>query len=95
MGGNDTTSAGASRAKSYFLVPSMVGNSSTFAIGPRLLDDEEAPDKCLEEQNKQEEDAHANERIEGDEEHAKPLTALTELLQSICVSMMWLRSRIF
>ena len=73
MGGNDTASAAASRAKSYFLVSAMVGNSLTFAIGPKLLDDEEAPDKHLEEQKKQEEIAHANGRIETDEEHAEPV----------------------
>jgi auxin efflux carrier family protein len=73
MGGNDTASAAASRAKSYFLVSAMVGNSLTFAIGPKLLDDEEAPDKNFEEQRKQEEIAHANGRIETDEEHAEPV----------------------
>lgn len=67
----DTTSAAVNRAKSYFLVSSMVGNSLTFAIGPNLLDDEETPDehrdrqklvevKCLE---------YSNERVESDEEH--------------------------
>jgi hypothetical protein len=44
MGGDDTTSAAVSRAKSYFLVSAMVGNSLTFAVGPKLLDDEETPD---------------------------------------------------
>jgi predicted permease len=32
------------RAKSYFLIASMVGNALTFAVGPKLLDDEESPD---------------------------------------------------
>jgi predicted permease len=45
MGESDTTSSAVRRAKSYFLVSSIVGNSLTFAIGPRLLDDEESPDK--------------------------------------------------
>jgi len=44
MNGHDTSSAIASRAKSYFLVSSMIGNSLAFALGPRLLDDEHAPD---------------------------------------------------
>lgn len=43
MNGHDANSAIASRAKSYFLVSSMIGNSLTFALGPRLLDDEHAP----------------------------------------------------
>ena len=41
----DTTSAALMRAKSYFLVNAMIGDSLTFAIGPKLLDGEEAPDK--------------------------------------------------
>lgn len=41
---NDSTSAAVRRAKSYFLVSAMVGNSLTFAMGPKLLDDEESPD---------------------------------------------------
>ncbi len=63
-----------SRAKSYFLVSSMVGNSLTFAIGPKLLDDEEAPDKDKgQKEQQQEEHEHANGRREGDEEHAHPV----------------------
>lgn len=43
--GNDTASAAIERAESYFLVNSMVSNSLTFAIGPRLLKphDEDEP----------------------------------------------------
>ncbi|KAF2401248.1 hypothetical protein EJ06DRAFT_529380 [Trichodelitschia bisporula] len=37
MSADDTTSAAVERAKSYFLVSSMVSNVLTFAIGPRLL----------------------------------------------------------
>lgn len=44
MGKGDSSSDAVNRAKSYFLVSSMVGNSLTFAIGPKLLDDEESPD---------------------------------------------------
>ena len=42
---SDTTSAAIARAKSYFLVCAIVGNSLTFALGPKLLDGEESPDK--------------------------------------------------
>lgn len=49
---DDSTSDAILRAKSYFLVCSMVGNSLTFALGPKLLDGEEAPDKEEEEQKK-------------------------------------------
>ncbi|KAK4550237.1 hypothetical protein LTR36_003204 [Oleoguttula mirabilis] len=43
--GNDTASAAIERAESFFLVNSMVSNSLTFALGPRLLKphDEDEP----------------------------------------------------
>lgn len=44
----DTTSAAVDRAKSYFLVCAIVGNCLTFALGPKLLDGEEAPTKSAE-----------------------------------------------
>lgn len=45
MGGDDTEPAALARAKSYFLVCAMVGNSLTFAVGPKLLDDEETTEE--------------------------------------------------
>lgn len=70
MGDHDTTSAAVRRAKSYFLVSSMVGNSLTFAVGPKLLDDEEAPDDNDQRDRKRNhtEDEHS----ERDEEYAQP-----------------------
>lgn len=60
----DSTPAAVRRAKSYFLVSAMVGNSLTFAMGPKLLDDEETPDL-------KDEDAHVgteqNENINDEE----------------------------
>jgi len=44
LDGDDVSSA-ISRAQSYFLVNAVIGNCLTFAIGPRLLDAENAPDK--------------------------------------------------
>ncbi|MCJ1485111.1 hypothetical protein MMC06_005284 [Schaereria dolodes] len=44
MSESDTSSAAVARAESYFLVNSIVSNSLTFALGPRLLDAEESPD---------------------------------------------------
>jgi hypothetical protein len=41
----ETASEAIERAKSYFLVCAIVGNCLTFAVGPRLLDAEHAPDK--------------------------------------------------
>ncbi len=52
MGEDDSTSAAVSRARSYFLVSAMVGNSLTFAIGPKLLDDEETSDSHYDKANK-------------------------------------------
>jgi predicted permease len=69
MGAGDTTTAAVRRAKSYFLVSSIVGNSLTFAIGPRLLDDEESPDN--DSQKKKDQDRNQAER-QNDEEHADP-----------------------
>jgi auxin efflux carrier family protein len=42
--GDEKASDAIERAKSYFLVCAIVGNCLTFAIGPRLLDAEDAPD---------------------------------------------------
>ncbi len=69
MGSDDTSSAALSGAKSYFLVSSMVGNSLTFAVGPKLLDDEESPDEHQDQKKK--ESLHG--RAEGGEEHAHPV----------------------
>ncbi|KAI9696554.1 MAG: hypothetical protein M1836_005573 [Candelina mexicana] len=45
MSESDSSSDAVMRAKSYFLVNAMIGNSLTFAFGPKLLDGEEVPDK--------------------------------------------------
>ena len=45
MSETDTSAAALLRAKSYILVNAMIGDSLTFALGPKLLDGEEAPDK--------------------------------------------------
>lgn len=50
MSDRDSSSAALLRAKSYFLVNSIVGNSLTFALGPRLLDGEESPEEVEEDQ---------------------------------------------
>ncbi|CAD6446571.1 85924cf5-6cb7-48cf-93ff-e709b0871438 [Sclerotinia trifoliorum] len=71
MSDTDTASAALSRAKSYFLISSMVGNSLTFALGPKLLDDEEAPDE-LDEDSKADHNHSSNGQSESDEEYANP-----------------------
>ena len=80
MGEGDSTSAAVSRARSYFLVSAMVGNSLTFAIGPKLLDDEETPDSHHNKANKDQQapnDINGNrqndeERAAEEEEHNNP-----------------------
>ena len=41
----DTVDAALMRAQSYFLVNAMIGDTLTFAMGPKLLDGEHAPEK--------------------------------------------------
>ena len=41
----DTVSSALVRAKSYFLVNAMIGDTLTFALGPKLLDGEEVPER--------------------------------------------------
>ncbi|KAL9107996.1 MAG: hypothetical protein Q9227_007211 [Pyrenula ochraceoflavens] len=69
LGPSDTSSEALARAKSYLLVNAIVGNSLTFALGPRLLDSEHAPD------NKEEPDkpngGHENDYQNGDVEHGQ------------------------
>jgi auxin efflux carrier family protein len=43
VAGDESTSDAIQRAKSYFLVCAIVGNSMTFALGPRLMDAENTP----------------------------------------------------
>ncbi|KAK6595179.1 auxin efflux carrier superfamily protein (membrane transporter) [Botrytis cinerea] len=68
MSDSDTSSAALSRAKSYFLVSSMVGNSLTFTLGPRILDDEEVPDEPDEDSKPR----YTHSPTESDEEYAHP-----------------------
>ncbi len=42
--GGESTAEAIKRATSYFLVCAIVGNSMTFALGPRLMDTENVPD---------------------------------------------------
>ncbi|RDW88895.1 hypothetical protein BP6252_00927 [Coleophoma cylindrospora] len=70
--GSDSSSSAVSRAKSYFLVASTVGNCLTFAVGPKLLDDEDSPAEGEHEDNKQNEDGGSNIQAARDEEEATP-----------------------
>lgn len=70
MGDDDTTSAALRRARSYFLVNAMVGNTLTFALGPKLLDDEETPESTG--QNSKNTQRNGESRCATDEEHGNP-----------------------
>ncbi|KAL5313950.1 hypothetical protein ACEPPN_018374 [Leptodophora sp. 'Broadleaf-Isolate-01'] len=74
MGKGDSSSEGMKRAKSYFLVAAVVGNSLTFAVGPRLLDDEETPDS-YEDQESQKRQKDGNATNENEDEHENPTNA--------------------
>ena len=52
MSDSDTTRQAITRANSYFLVCSIVSNSLTFALGPKLLGGEDPPDEEEEEEDK-------------------------------------------
>ncbi len=75
MSDADSVSDAVLRAKSYFLVNAMINDSLTFAIGPRLLDGEEAPPKN---------DANGGQdEADGPSQHAhEPENGLTEQTQS-------------
>lgn len=57
MSDTDTSFAALARANSYFLVNAIVGNSLTFALGPKLLDGEEAPEAEEEDDKKTADDS--------------------------------------
>ena len=57
MSDTDTSFAALARANSYFLVNAIVGNSLTFALGPKLLDGEEAPEAEEEDDRKTADDS--------------------------------------
>lgn len=78
MGENDSDSDAIGRAKSYFLVCSTVGNCLTFAAGPKLLDDEESPDKNEDEHKRSTETTGSNglqNHTQYNEEQANPRNA--------------------
>lgn len=67
---DETTRQAIERAKSYFLVFATVSSCLTFAIGPRLIDSEHAPDlpSDKEEIEEDEEDDEENGRNDADDE---------------------------
>lgn len=76
------------RANSYFLVNAMIGNSLTFAMGPKLLNgqEEDAPDeKDDEEDDDEEADEDRNGHVEAQEDGAVEENEQTSLLPNSLV----------
>ena len=69
---DETTREAIERAKSYFLVFSTVSSCLTFAVGPRLLDSEHAPESDDDKEESEEDDEEAN----GDNAEASEQTPL-------------------
>nr|KAK5438417.1 hypothetical protein LTR18_008939 [Exophiala xenobiotica] len=65
---DDDASSAVSRAQSYFLVCAIVSNCLTFAVGPRLVDAENAPDK--EEDDKQEDGGEQQDQDQDQDSHS-------------------------
>lgn len=63
----DSSSDAVARAQSYFLINSLVNNSLTFALGPRLLKpgDEDAPDKDDESNDGSEDEEDEQDQADG------------------------------
>lgn len=70
MSGSDSQSEAVERAKSYFLVNAMVGNSLTFALGPKLLNgqEEDAPGQPEEKTDGERRGQNGVPSIEGNED---------------------------
>ncbi|TEA18383.1 putative transporter [Colletotrichum sidae] len=76
----DDSSGVVAKAKSYFLVNAMIGNSLTFALGPKLLNgqEEEAPNK--DEHDQEDAEQQGQEDLESQEEQAVEHNERTTLL---------------
>ncbi|OLN96137.1 putative transporter C5D6.04 [Colletotrichum chlorophyti] len=82
----DDSSDVVAKAKSYFLVNAMIGNSLTFALGPRLLNgqEEEAPDKS--EDDQEEGQNESEDDLESQEQEALERNERTSLLPGRAVA---------
>ncbi|KAK5120999.1 hypothetical protein LTR85_005783 [Meristemomyces frigidus] len=68
------------RAKSYFLVNAMIGNSLTFAMGPRLLNGQEEDAPRAEAKDDEEDEDDVNGQVEAQEEEAEQANEGSSLL---------------
>jgi auxin efflux carrier family protein len=69
--GDESNSDTIQGTTSYFLVCSIVGNSMTFALRPRLMDAENTPDDHDHDQSRKDEDENENENADADEEQGE------------------------
>lgn len=81
VAGDEATSEAVDRAKAFFLVFSTISSCLTFAVGPRLIDDDEAPEEDEGEGGDRDDDDDADEDGEPDEESA--LLNPTDALQRV------------
>ena len=93
-GKSDSVAAALNRAKSYFLLNSMVSDSFTFGLGPRLLGahEEDVPDRVMSRERvdlseAEEEERAIDEQIAADEETSLLPRAMTKVKVR---SEMWL-----
>jgi len=89
----DDSSDVVARAKSYFLINSMIGNSLTFALGPRLLNghEEDAPNEEKDEDDDDDGGDNQDATIESQEEEAEHLNEQTSLLPNR-IARDWVRA---
>ncbi|KAF2006056.1 hypothetical protein P154DRAFT_385257, partial [Amniculicola lignicola CBS 123094] len=76
---DETTREAISRAKSYFLVFATVSSCLTFAVGPRLIDSEHAPDED-DQKSLDSRDSDLGSENVADEEESRPPNESTSLL---------------
>ena len=80
---DETTRAAIERAKSYFLVFSTVSSCLTFAVGPRLMDSEYAPEPNEDEETEDEEDGGDEETSGAERNGNDPADEQTSLLRPV------------
>lgn len=78
----DNSGDAVNRAKSYFLLNSMIGNTLTFALGPRLLNghEEDAPHEWKDEDGHEDNTDDQDGNIEAQEEESEQVNERTSLL---------------
>lgn len=77
---DETTRDAIERAKSYFLVFATVSSCLTFAVGPRLIDSEHAPDETNDKPEPESDDEENGAQGPGDDDEERSPTDQTHLL---------------